>query len=263
MLASTKKLQAALGREEENECRPLVHKLCPFLFGSTGLLLTDLPEAEVTRIIQEFKHEDYARAGAKATRTVTLPEGPLVGPAGNPFAHTMEHTLRANGLPTKLNKGVIELRCEHTVCFLYLKHAWHWEAQICAESVDWKHNMLFQEAVVNKTRLLAIERRIAWCCLFEDFFWWNLITLQVCTEGKPLSTKQAAILRHFDIKMATFRLKLKAMVHGKDHESAKFKVMDEEESDEDVMEGEDQEVGTFDDGLPASMMMPAAAMAQG
>lgn len=115
MLASTKKLQTALGREEEDECRPSVHKLCPFLFGSTGLFFTNLPETEVSRMFQEFAHEDYARAGAKATRTVRLPEGPLVGPGGAPFAHTMEHTLRANGLPTKLNKGVIELRCEHTV----------------------------------------------------------------------------------------------------------------------------------------------------
>lgn len=118
MLASTKKLQAALGREEEDECRPQIHKLCPFLFGHTGLLFTDLSEQEVTRMLAEFVHEDYARAGAKASRTVKLPEGPLVGPGGMAFPHTMEHTLRANGLPTKLNKGVIELRCEHTVrCF--------------------------------------------------------------------------------------------------------------------------------------------------
>ena len=116
MLASTKKLQAALGREEEDECRPHVHKLCPFLFGTTGLLFTNLPEAQVCKLIEDFFHEDYARAGAKATRTVKLPEGPLVGPGGTPFAHTMEHNLRANGLPTKLNKGMIELRCEHTVC---------------------------------------------------------------------------------------------------------------------------------------------------
>lgn len=124
MLASTKKLQAALGREEETECRPLVHKLCPFLFGCTGLLFTDLPESEVSSIFGDFLHEDYARAGGRATRTVKLPEGPLVGPGGTPFAHTMEHTLRANGLPTKLNKGVIDLRCEHTVRTLPLYVVW-------------------------------------------------------------------------------------------------------------------------------------------
>lgn len=46
---------------------------------------------------------------------VQLPEGPLQGPHGVPFPHTMEHTLRAHGLPTKLNKGVIELTAAHTV----------------------------------------------------------------------------------------------------------------------------------------------------
>jgi mRNA turnover protein 4 len=128
MLASTKKLQAALGREAEDECRPLVHKLCPFLQGHAGLLFTNLPQDQVPPIFEEFHHEDFARAGARATRTVTLPKGALEGPGGQPFAHTMEHTLRENGLPTKLNKGVIELICEHTVrcpcpCCLAVPHA--------------------------------------------------------------------------------------------------------------------------------------------
>lgn len=115
MMASTKKLQAALGREPEEECRSQVHKLCPYLKGHTALIFTNLPHDDVQRIFEDFFHEDYARAGAAAMRTVVLPEGPLEGPGGLPFPHTMEHTLRGHGLPTKLNKGVIELIAEHMV----------------------------------------------------------------------------------------------------------------------------------------------------
>lgn len=116
MLASTKKLQAALGREPEDECRPLVHKLCPYLKGHTALLFTNLPHDEVQSTFEDFFHEDFARAGAIAMRTVNLSEGPVEGPGGLPFPHTMEHTLRGHGLPTKLNKGVIELIADHKVC---------------------------------------------------------------------------------------------------------------------------------------------------
>ena len=70
MMASTKKIQAALGRTPEEEHRTGSHKLVPHLRGFAGLMFTNLPRAEVETIVREFEHEDYARAGSRATETV-------------------------------------------------------------------------------------------------------------------------------------------------------------------------------------------------
>lgn len=84
--------------------------------------------------------------------------------------------------------------------------------------------------------------------------------VQLCEEGKALTPNQAALLRHFQIKMATFRLKLKAQLTGKDEDTAKFEELDDGESD---LEGDDalDEDVMFEDGIPASMMLPAAVTA--
>jgi mRNA turnover protein 4 len=58
-----------------------------------------------------YGEKDFARSGDKATETVKLPAGPLAQ-----FAHSIEPHLRKLGLPTSLQKGIITLLQDYTVC---------------------------------------------------------------------------------------------------------------------------------------------------
>ncbi|KAK9787269.1 hypothetical protein WJX73_005808 [Symbiochloris irregularis] len=140
-LGSNKVLKVALGRTAAEEYQPQTSELANRIRGNVGLLFTSMAHEEIMDTCSDFHAEDYARAGATATEDFELREGPLEGPGG-PLAHTLEPTLRQHGLPCKLNKGVVELISDHTVC----------------------------------------------------------------RKGQPLTSQQAALLRIFDIKMATFRL---------------------------------------------------------
>ncbi|CAG9464469.1 unnamed protein product [Pedinophyceae sp. YPF-701] len=115
-MGSTKVLKVALGRTTAEEHRGGVSGLGPFLRGNVGLFFTNLDNDEAQAALVNFSHVDYARAGSVATEAFSLPEGPVIGPHGDPVPHTLERHLRQNGLPTRLNKGVVELVAPHSVC---------------------------------------------------------------------------------------------------------------------------------------------------
>jgi hypothetical protein len=77
------------------------------------LMSTFLP-AQAVAALEGCTRDDFARVGAKATQDFSLAEGPLEGPSG-PIPHTLEPALRKYGMPTKLNKGVVELAADFTV----------------------------------------------------------------------------------------------------------------------------------------------------
>ncbi|XP_017866178.1 PREDICTED: mRNA turnover protein 4 homolog [Drosophila arizonae] len=104
-------MQIGLGRTKAEEVEKGIHKLSKRLTGQVGLLFTEKSKEEVLKWADKYWAVEYARSGFTATETVTLPAGPL-----EEFAHSMEPHLRSLGLPTKLEKGIVTLYSDYTVC---------------------------------------------------------------------------------------------------------------------------------------------------
>jgi mRNA turnover protein 4 len=93
------------------------------LHGDVGLLVTSNPPNVVTEWFESFVKTDFPRAGTIAPITFTIPEGTVYSRGGqvNPdedaaLPHSLEPTLRQLGMPTRLQKGIITLDNEYTVC---------------------------------------------------------------------------------------------------------------------------------------------------
>ncbi|VFQ59062.1 unnamed protein product [Cuscuta campestris] len=110
-LGSNKVMQLALGRSAADEIKPGLYKISKLLRGDTGLLFTNLTKEEVERLFNQYEEYDFARTGSLATEKVELKEGPL-----DQFTHEMEPFLRKQGMPVRLNKGVVELVSDYVVC---------------------------------------------------------------------------------------------------------------------------------------------------
>lgn len=74
--------------------------------------MTNRAVPDVIEWFKDYKAPEFARSGFVATRDVILPVGPL-----EDFSHTIEPHLRRLGLPTSLEKGVINLIKEYQVMF--------------------------------------------------------------------------------------------------------------------------------------------------
>ncbi|XP_021196167.3 mRNA turnover protein 4 homolog [Helicoverpa armigera] len=106
-----KVMAVALGRTKSDEAEDQLNLLSKRLKGQCGLLMTNKDVPEVLQWFKDFRDAEYARAGFVATKDVILPQGPLAD-----FSHTIEPHLRRLGLPTSLERGVINLIKEYQVC---------------------------------------------------------------------------------------------------------------------------------------------------
>lgn len=106
-----KVMMVALGRSPSDEYKDNLHQVSKKLRGEVGLLFTNRTKEEVNEWFTKYIEMDYARAGNKATFTVSLDPGPL-----EQFPHSMEPQLRQLGLPTALKRGVVTLLSDYEVC---------------------------------------------------------------------------------------------------------------------------------------------------
>jgi len=104
-------MSLALGRTSADEYFPSLSKIGPHLVGKIGLMLTNQSRSQILGYFDQLQMEDYARPGNRVDKTVHIDEGPLVD-----FQHTMEPLLRSLGLPTSLQKGVVNLIKPFTIC---------------------------------------------------------------------------------------------------------------------------------------------------
>lgn len=111
----TRVMAKSLGVTPAEEYKERLSELSPTLQGNVGLLFTNEPPVSVRKYFEEFREKDYARAGAKAVETVTIPEGPITR-NDEPFPHNMEPQLRQLGMPTILRNGVVSLPIDYTIC---------------------------------------------------------------------------------------------------------------------------------------------------
>ncbi|KAL7424083.1 mRNA turnover and ribosome assembly protein [Cryptotrichosporon argae] len=117
----------ALGTTAADEFEAGLAPLGRHVRGQVGLFVTSHDVVETQAWFESYVRPAYARQNAIATRTVTLPAGPLRTPfttdrdadgqpLGDPFPHSMDPQLRALGLDTVLVRGVPSLRNETVLC---------------------------------------------------------------------------------------------------------------------------------------------------
>jgi len=110
-----KVMQLALGRDPETEKKPNLHLLTKRVTGQCGLFFTNEDPDRVQSFFSSFSSPDFPRAGFSATKTVTLPAGPL---DKDVFPATLEPRVRQLGMPTILQNGIIHLQGNYTMCKL-------------------------------------------------------------------------------------------------------------------------------------------------
>lgn len=112
-MGKNKVMSLALGRTPEEEQKPGLYKVAQEITGSRGLLFTNSQLEDVEKYFADYSTTNFARSGFLSTRAFRLAAGAL---PQDKCPHPIEPMLRKLGLPTRLNKGIIELLTDVDVC---------------------------------------------------------------------------------------------------------------------------------------------------
>ncbi|KAK9329681.1 ribosomal protein L10-domain-containing protein [Lipomyces starkeyi] len=124
LFGRTKVMAKALGLTREDEVKENMSKLCKYVKGAVGLLLTNEDPETVENYFSDFAKSDFPRAGQIASVSFTIPSGIIYSRGGQvrseddlPLPHSLESTLRVQlGVPTSLKNGKIVIENDFEVC---------------------------------------------------------------------------------------------------------------------------------------------------
>lgn len=113
-LGKNKLMQIALGRTLEDEYSENLRLVSKKIIGNVGLLMTSKPDSEVEEYFASFAEDDFARAGAIATKNVTVNNEMLYN-----FPSSMVEQFRKLNMPVDIDNGKLVLsggKNEFNIC---------------------------------------------------------------------------------------------------------------------------------------------------
>ncbi|VDP38445.1 unnamed protein product [Soboliphyme baturini] len=111
LFGRNKVIAAAFGKTSKDECHLNLSKVGKQLIGQCGIMFTNRPLLDVAEFFKSNSVDEYARSGSVAAEAFKIDAGPL-----EQFQFSIEPYLRKLGMPTVLERGIIKLPQEYTVC---------------------------------------------------------------------------------------------------------------------------------------------------
>jgi len=122
-------MKVAIGKSAEDELVPGSAQFAKLIKGNVGVITANMTKHELEAVLDMHQQITEIKAGQLIPTTIKLHEGPIFRGGKHSLAligrlegdeeampATLEVQLRKLGMPTKLNKGTVELYKDFVVC---------------------------------------------------------------------------------------------------------------------------------------------------